>query len=193
MHKHGIFLSKREHKNEKCLVLGLQHRRNYTLITIIQLLYYACARALHILCIFIIAICTTAKRNKTHANTLRCIPLCSVCLFAPIPFHFWVVAIVLNCSGKSTLCQRCKIVHSVVDLVARQSNQEQHIICLSLFYCYAIGMRVASRKNQETESYVCAFTFQLSQVTPCALFFIINLLLSCQFFLTKKHFHHGII
>lgn len=176
MHKHGIFLSKRQRAQKRevsrAWCCTVQHHRNYTLIAIIQLLLCLRARArAHILCIlynFIIAICTTAKWNKTHTRacesrqTLYGAFHCAVhtrLLIAPIPFHFWVAG-VLNCSGKLTLCQRCKI------SFCRQSGRatirpEQHIICLSLFYCYAIGMRVASRQKKR-QNHMCAFTFQSS-------------------------------
>lgn len=140
-------------------MLGFAHR-NYTLITIIQLLL--CLRSHCTFCVFcciLFVICTSKmKRTCTQANklrakkkhTLRCIPLCTLhtlLLLVPISFNFLVVevvdsiVVVLDCRRKSTLCQRCKISfcrHACATIPNRVT------LYLSLFYCYANGMRVAS-------------------------------------------------
>lgn len=158
-------------------MLGLQqHHTNYTLITIIQLLCLrarALAHSLHILCIFIIAICTTAKWNKTYArnqtNTPRCIPLCSVhCTHTSshLPrFHFISEWLQISIAAENWHYANDVQFHCVVDLVARQSDQSNTLSVIILLLC-----EWNARSKQRNKNRIICVHLPSSQATLCTIF-----------------------
>lgn len=177
---HGIFLSKSELKKTRsvsCLVCStakLHIDNNYSIIIMSPL---ALAHSLHILCIFITAICTTAKWNKTYTRKHFTVHSIVQCLCGPIPFHFWVV-VVLNCSGKLTLCQRCKNSFWSRDNPTRATHYLSVII---LLLCDRNARSEQKKEQKQNHMYV---HLPSSQDKPHRVhcFSFINLLLSCQFF-----------
>lgn len=145
-------------------------------------------------CAFLLSRYAPQQNETKHTQTLYGAFHCAVCVSLP-RFHFiseWLQLFSIAAENRHYANDVKLFILSSIWSRDNPTKSNTLSVC-HYFIVMRLECAQQAEKKQETESYVCTFTFQLSQATPCALFFIINLLLSCQFFLTKKHFHHGII